>query len=149
TSTTVERGNGRASDLRGCADLPGDDEDGPRCGDDGRSPVQLAVELYWFAGRVVPDRVGRGRAAVVDSVGRTAERRRRSVSDGALVRTSGGLVVRCSGRIARVRKGMTPQDEQMQLAAALGRVPSGLAILTIRNGDQETGMLVSWVQQCS
>lgn len=35
------------------------------------------------------------------------------------------------------------------LAAALGRVPSGLFVLTARNGPQETGMLASWVQQCS
>jgi flavin reductase (DIM6/NTAB) family NADH-FMN oxidoreductase RutF len=35
------------------------------------------------------------------------------------------------------------------LAAALGRVPSGLFILTARHGSAETGMLVSWVQQCS
>lgn len=34
-------------------------------------------------------------------------------------------------------------------AAALGRVPSGLFILTARHGGQETGMLASWVQQCS
>jgi len=35
------------------------------------------------------------------------------------------------------------------LAAALGRVPSGLFILTVGQGPQATGMLVSWVQQCS
>jgi flavin reductase (DIM6/NTAB) family NADH-FMN oxidoreductase RutF len=35
------------------------------------------------------------------------------------------------------------------LAGAMGRVPSGLFILTVRNGTQETGMLASWVQQCS
>jgi flavin reductase (DIM6/NTAB) family NADH-FMN oxidoreductase RutF len=35
------------------------------------------------------------------------------------------------------------------LAAALGRIPSGLFILTVRRGDRETGMLASWVQQCS
>jgi flavin reductase (DIM6/NTAB) family NADH-FMN oxidoreductase RutF len=35
------------------------------------------------------------------------------------------------------------------LAQALGRIPSGLFILTVRNGAEETGMLVSWVQQCS
>jgi flavin reductase (DIM6/NTAB) family NADH-FMN oxidoreductase RutF len=33
--------------------------------------------------------------------------------------------------------------------AALGRVPSGLFVLTARNGTRETGMLASWVQQCS
>jgi flavin reductase (DIM6/NTAB) family NADH-FMN oxidoreductase RutF len=35
------------------------------------------------------------------------------------------------------------------LAMALGRVPSGLYILTARHESQETGILVSWVQQCS
>jgi flavin reductase (DIM6/NTAB) family NADH-FMN oxidoreductase RutF len=40
-------------------------------------------------------------------------------------------------------------DPQKQLAAALGRVPSGLFILTARQGDTETGLLASWVQQCS
>ena len=35
------------------------------------------------------------------------------------------------------------------LAAALGRIPSGLFVLTVRHGEQETGMLASWVQQCS
>jgi flavin reductase (DIM6/NTAB) family NADH-FMN oxidoreductase RutF len=35
------------------------------------------------------------------------------------------------------------------LAAALGRIPSGLFVLTVCNGAATTGMLVSWVQQCS
>ena len=35
------------------------------------------------------------------------------------------------------------------LAGALGRIPSGLFILTAGRGDSETGMLASWVQQCS
>jgi flavin reductase (DIM6/NTAB) family NADH-FMN oxidoreductase RutF len=35
------------------------------------------------------------------------------------------------------------------LAAALGRIPSGLFVLTARDGAAETGMLASWVQQCS
>lgn len=34
-------------------------------------------------------------------------------------------------------------------AGALGRIPSGLFIVTVRHGEQETGMLASWVQQCS
>ncbi|MER3415564.1 MAG: hypothetical protein C4297_05040 [Gemmataceae bacterium] len=34
-------------------------------------------------------------------------------------------------------------------AAALGRIPSGLFILSARKERQETGVLVSWVQQCS
>ncbi len=40
-------------------------------------------------------------------------------------------------------------DPSESLAAALGRVPSGLFVLTARHGDSETGMLASWVQQCS
>ena len=34
-------------------------------------------------------------------------------------------------------------------AAALGRVPSGLFILTVGRESHATGMLASWVQQCS
>jgi flavin reductase (DIM6/NTAB) family NADH-FMN oxidoreductase RutF len=33
--------------------------------------------------------------------------------------------------------------------AAFGRIASGLFILTARNNGQETGLLTSWVQQCS
>lgn len=33
------------------------------------------------------------------------------------------------------------------LAQALGRIPSGLYILTVRDGERATGMLASWVQQ--
>jgi flavin reductase (DIM6/NTAB) family NADH-FMN oxidoreductase RutF len=40
-------------------------------------------------------------------------------------------------------------DALQELAPALGRLPSGLCILTASHGDRETGMLVSWVQQCS
>jgi flavin reductase (DIM6/NTAB) family NADH-FMN oxidoreductase RutF len=36
-----------------------------------------------------------------------------------------------------------------QLSAALGRIPSGLFVLTARRGTAETGMLTSWVQQCA
>jgi len=42
-----------------------------------------------------------------------------------------------------------PSEDQKTLAAALGRIPSGLFILTFRHGKQETAMLASWVQQCS
>jgi flavin reductase (DIM6/NTAB) family NADH-FMN oxidoreductase RutF len=35
------------------------------------------------------------------------------------------------------------------LAAALGRIPSGLFIVTLRHDQAETGLLASWVQQCS
>jgi flavin reductase (DIM6/NTAB) family NADH-FMN oxidoreductase RutF len=42
-----------------------------------------------------------------------------------------------------------PTTSPESLAAALGRVPSGLFVLTAKSGDRETGMLASWVQQCS
>jgi flavin reductase (DIM6/NTAB) family NADH-FMN oxidoreductase RutF len=38
-------------------------------------------------------------------------------------------------------------SEVSGLAAVLGKVPSGLFILTVRHDDQETGMLASWVMQ--
>jgi flavin reductase (DIM6/NTAB) family NADH-FMN oxidoreductase RutF len=40
-------------------------------------------------------------------------------------------------------------DPAKQLASALGRVASGLYVLTIKRDRIETGMLASWVQQCS
>jgi flavin reductase (DIM6/NTAB) family NADH-FMN oxidoreductase RutF len=43
---------------------------------------------------------------------------------------------------------MVTGDPHKQLAAALGRIPSGLFILTARRDQLETGMLTSWVQQC-
>ena len=36
-----------------------------------------------------------------------------------------------------------------ELAAPLGRIASGVFILTARHGTEETGMLSSWVQQCA
>jgi flavin reductase (DIM6/NTAB) family NADH-FMN oxidoreductase RutF len=47
---------------------------------------------------------------------------------------------------ARATGGDTMTDGAL---AALGRVPSGLFVLTVRHGKRETGMLASWVQQCS
>ncbi len=44
---------------------------------------------------------------------------------------------------------MNASDPQRQLAAALGRIPSGLFILTARQGDSQIGMLASWAQQCA
>lgn len=35
------------------------------------------------------------------------------------------------------------------LAAALGRVPSGIFVLVAGQGERATAMLASWVQQCS
>jgi flavin reductase (DIM6/NTAB) family NADH-FMN oxidoreductase RutF len=40
-------------------------------------------------------------------------------------------------------------EEEKQLASALGRIPSGLFIVTARRAGVETGMLASWIQQCS
>jgi flavin reductase (DIM6/NTAB) family NADH-FMN oxidoreductase RutF len=40
-------------------------------------------------------------------------------------------------------------SELADVAEALGRVPSGLFILTARHGARETGVLISWVQQCA
>jgi flavin reductase (DIM6/NTAB) family NADH-FMN oxidoreductase RutF len=36
-----------------------------------------------------------------------------------------------------------------QLQAALGRIVSGMFVITARRAQGETGMLASWVQQCS
>src|SRR4051812_5913381 len=40
-------------------------------------------------------------------------------------------------------------DRLRWLAGALGRIPSGLFVVTVRHGAAETGLLTSWVQQCS
>lgn len=39
------------------------------------------------------------------------------------------------------------EDLKIRIGQALGRIPSGLFILTARLDDQSTGMLASWVQQ--
>jgi flavin reductase (DIM6/NTAB) family NADH-FMN oxidoreductase RutF len=44
---------------------------------------------------------------------------------------------------------MNDGERTAALAAALGRIPSGLFVVTVRRGEVETGMLASWVQQCS
>ncbi|HEV2945727.1 MAG TPA: flavin reductase family protein [Gemmataceae bacterium] len=44
---------------------------------------------------------------------------------------------------------MMDADPHKQLLAALGRIASGMFVITARRGDAETGMLASWVQQCS
>ena len=44
---------------------------------------------------------------------------------------------------------MTGDDPRKPLAAALGRIPSGIFIITAAHAGRETGMLGSWVQQCS
>ena len=43
----------------------------------------------------------------------------------------------------------TPDPVRQGIAAALGRVPSGVFILTARHGGRSAAMLVSWVQQAS
>jgi flavin reductase (DIM6/NTAB) family NADH-FMN oxidoreductase RutF len=44
---------------------------------------------------------------------------------------------------------MKTDDPKRSLGAALGRVPSGIFIVTVRKWGQETAMLASWLQQCS
>ena len=44
---------------------------------------------------------------------------------------------------------MSDPKENGGLARALGRVPSGLFIVTVRKGDQANAFLASWVQQAS
>lgn len=40
-------------------------------------------------------------------------------------------------------------EDREQVGWAIGRIPSGLAILTAAHDGRSTGMLVSWFQQCS
>lgn len=40
-----------------------------------------------------------------------------------------------------------PAGEPAPLALALGRIPSGLFVVTWRDGEQDRGMLASWVMQ--
>lgn len=44
---------------------------------------------------------------------------------------------------------MSDAASQKPMAGALGRVPSGLFVVTARRGPLETGLLASWIQQCS
>jgi flavin reductase (DIM6/NTAB) family NADH-FMN oxidoreductase RutF len=44
---------------------------------------------------------------------------------------------------------MEESNPNKHLIAALGRIPSGLFVITARQGEAETGMLASWIQQCS
>jgi flavin reductase (DIM6/NTAB) family NADH-FMN oxidoreductase RutF len=44
---------------------------------------------------------------------------------------------------------MKHDDPHRPLASALGRIPSGIFVLTVVRDRLETGMLASWVQQCS
>jgi flavin reductase (DIM6/NTAB) family NADH-FMN oxidoreductase RutF len=44
---------------------------------------------------------------------------------------------------------MNASDPKKQLLSALGRIVSGMFVITARRGEAETGMLASWVQQCS
>jgi len=40
-------------------------------------------------------------------------------------------------------------DMNPDVAKAIGRIPSGCSILTVRTDDDRTGMLASWVQQAA
>lgn len=44
---------------------------------------------------------------------------------------------------------MPLQENKEQIGTAIGRIPSGCAILTVDHNEQSTGMLVSWYQQTS
>src|SRR5476649_170472 len=44
---------------------------------------------------------------------------------------------------------MSEETGKPAWATALGKIPSGLFILTIAGPQGETGMLASWIQQCS
>jgi flavin reductase (DIM6/NTAB) family NADH-FMN oxidoreductase RutF len=44
---------------------------------------------------------------------------------------------------------MKSDDPEKQLATALGRIASGIFVVTVKRDHMETGMLASWVQQCS
>lgn len=44
---------------------------------------------------------------------------------------------------------MSSNERLENIAAAIGRLPSGIFVLTARHGDRETGMLASWVQQAA
>jgi flavin reductase (DIM6/NTAB) family NADH-FMN oxidoreductase RutF len=44
---------------------------------------------------------------------------------------------------------MKTDDAHKQLAGALGRIPSGVFIVTVARDGVETGMLASWVQQAA
>jgi flavin reductase (DIM6/NTAB) family NADH-FMN oxidoreductase RutF len=44
---------------------------------------------------------------------------------------------------------MAESEAEKQLAQALGRIASGLFVLTCREGKRDTGLLASFVQQCS
>ena len=42
---------------------------------------------------------------------------------------------------------MEPQPADSAIVPVLGRIPSGIFIVTVRRGHDETGMLASWVMQ--
>ncbi len=44
---------------------------------------------------------------------------------------------------------MRDTEAVSDVGSAVGRIPSGVAILTASDGDQSTGMLASWFQQVS
>ena len=54
-----------------------------------------------------------------------------------------------SGSAKPVSDGGTLSTHREVIGAALGRIPSGCAILTVHHVGQSTGVLVSWFQQAS
>jgi flavin reductase (DIM6/NTAB) family NADH-FMN oxidoreductase RutF len=50
-------------------------------------------------------------------------------------------------QIVKGDQGDVDRQRKDSFAAALGRIPSSLFILTVRHEDRRMGMLVSWVQQ--
>jgi len=64
--------------------------------------------------------------------------------------SSDSLMENNVARSARIgyKTDMTEQEKQA-IGKALGRVPSGVFILTAKHNDQATAMMASWVQQAS
>lgn len=56
-------------------------------------------------------------------------------------------MLRCRSIIIRVHTIMVDENNRQGIAGALGRIPSGLFILTAAHEDRRGGMLCSWVQQ--
>ncbi len=65
----------------------------------------------------------------------------------------GHVVARADGRLRSgvplIQSARMDSSTHPELAAALGRIPSGLFIVTARSGAARTAFLASWVQQCS
>src|SRR5437763_1820902 len=86
------------------------------------------------AGAIPPDSAG-----PIHRVPQRTQRRCRHLAGGT--RPARHVVARSYAMVEHLRPDGTG------LGQALGRIPSGLYILTVRSGDRATGMLASWVQQ--